>query len=92
MKISGKYIRWYVQLFTSYNTRSLSTVCYCCIWQFTGIEIMMFFGFGYLMTFLKRYGMGAVGFTMLITVIGIQWGVLVEVSCDTSVCSALMFE
>jgi hypothetical protein len=24
--------------------------------MWTGIEIMMFFGFGYLMTFLKRYG------------------------------------
>jgi ammonium transporter Rh len=48
--------------------------------MFTGIEIMMFFGFGYLMTFLKRYGMGAVGFTMLITVVGLQWGILTEVS------------
>jgi hypothetical protein len=46
--------------------------------MFTGIEIMMFFGFGYLMTFLKRYGMGAVGFTMLITVVGLQWGILTE--------------
>ena len=47
--------------------------------MFTGVEIMMFFGFGYLMTFLKRYGMGAVGFTMLITVVGLQWGILTEV-------------
>lgn len=50
---------------------------------FTGVEIMMFIGFGYLMTFLKRYGMGALGFTMLITVIGLQWGILTEVRfCD----------
>jgi ammonium transporter Rh len=46
--------------------------------MYVGITIMMFFGFGYLMCFLKRYGMGAVGFTMLITVLGILWGVLVE--------------
>merc|ERR1719201_604408 len=45
---------------------------------FTGVEIMMFIGFGYLMTFLKRYGMGALGFTMLITVVGLQWGILTE--------------
>lgn len=47
---------------------------------FTGVEIMMFIGFGYLMTFLKRYGMGAVGLTMLITVVGLQWGIWIEVS------------
>jgi hypothetical protein len=46
---------------------------------FTGVEIMMFIGFGYLMTFLKRYGMGALGFTMLITVVSLQWGILTEV-------------
>jgi len=46
--------------------------------MYLGIEFMMFFGFGYLMCFLKRYGMGAVGFSMLITVLGILWGVLVE--------------
>ena len=47
-----------------------------------GVIIMMFFGFGYLMTFLKRYGMGAVGFTMMITCIAIQWGILVEGFCS----------
>lgn len=38
--------------------------------MFTGILIMMLFGFGYLMTFMSKYGLGAVGFTMLITVLG----------------------
>lgn len=47
--------------------------------MFSGVEIMMFFGFGYLMTFLKRYGMGAVGLTMLITVVATQWGMFTEV-------------
>jgi hypothetical protein len=46
---------------------------------FTGVEIMMFIGFGYLMTFLKRYGMGAVGLTMLVTVVAMQWGIWTEV-------------
>ena len=48
--------------------------------SFSGVSIMMFIGFGYLMTFLKRYGMGAVGLTMLITVVALQWGVWIEVS------------
>ncbi len=38
----------------------------------------MFIGFGYLMTFLKEYGMGAVGYTMMITVVGIQWALFTE--------------
>lgn len=46
---------------------------------FTGIEIMMLIGVGYIMSFLQHYGMGALGFTLLITVVGLQWGVLTEV-------------
>ena len=36
-------------------------------------NIYRFIGFGYLMTFLKWYGLGAVCFTMLITAVGLQW-------------------
>lgn len=46
--------------------------------MYLGVEIMIFFGFGYLMTFMSRYGLGAVGFTMMIAVIGIQYGILIE--------------
>jgi hypothetical protein len=46
---------------------------------FTSVEIVVLFGFGYLSTFLQRYGVGAVGFTMLIVVVGLQWGVFLEV-------------
>jgi len=45
---------------------------------YVGVALMMFVGFGYLMTFLKAYGLGAVGFTMLITCLGVQWAMLVE--------------
>lgn len=40
------------------------------------IHMMLFGGFGFLMTFLKRYGFSAVGFTMLITVIVTEWSIL----------------
>merc|ERR1719378_1161167 len=36
----------------------------------------MLVGFGYLMTFLKLYGMGAVGFTFIITVLAVQINIL----------------
>ncbi len=42
------------------------------------VALMMFVGFGYLMTFLQYYGLGAVGFTMLITALTVQWAILVE--------------
>lgn len=37
---------------------------------------MMLFGFGNLMTFLHRYGYSAVGYTFLITCLGLQWGII----------------
>lgn len=45
---------------------------------FVGVTLMMFVGFGYLMTFLRWYGLGAVGLTMLVTALGMQVMLLVE--------------
>jgi len=45
---------------------------------FRDIMVMLLLGFGYLMTFLKQYGLGAVGFTLLITVLAMQLNVAVE--------------
>lgn len=47
---------------------------------FTGVEIMVLIGFGYLHTFWKRYSTSALGFTLFIAAIGLQWGILTEVS------------
>jgi ammonium transporter Rh len=47
---------------------------------FRDIMVMLLLGFGFLMTFLKQYGLGAVGFTMMITVIAIQLNVVVELA------------
>jgi len=44
--------------------------------MYIGVALMMLVGFGYLMTFLKQYGMGAVGFTFIITVLAVQINVL----------------
>jgi len=45
---------------------------------YVGVALMMFVGFGYLMTFLKAYGIGAVGLTMFITCLGVEFAVLIE--------------
>jgi ammonium transporter Rh len=45
---------------------------------YVGVALMMFVGFGYLMTFLKGYGLGAVGLTMFITCIGVEYAMIIE--------------
>ena len=47
---------------------------------FTGVEIILLIGFGYLHIFMKRYSTSALGFTLFVTAIGLQWGILTEVS------------
>jgi ammonium transporter Rh len=46
------------------------------MWQ--DVHTMMFIGFGFLMTFLKKYGYGSVGFNMLIAVYVTEWALLVR--------------
>lgn len=44
---------------------------------FQDTHVMIVVGFGFLMTFLKRYGWSSVGFNFLITGFTIQWAILV---------------
>lgn len=37
---------------------------------------MIFVGFGFLMTFLRRYGYGSVAFNMLVASFAIQWSTI----------------
>jgi ammonium transporter Rh len=45
---------------------------------YVGVALMMFVGFGYLMSFLKAYGLGAVGLTMYTTCLGVEFAIIVE--------------
>ncbi|CAK9002462.1 Ammonium transporter Rh type A (Erythrocyte membrane glycoprotein Rh50) (Rhesus blood group family type A glycoprotein) (Rh family type A glycoprotein) (Rh type A glycoprotein) (CD antigen CD241) [Durusdinium trenchii] len=45
---------------------------------YIGVTLMTFLGFGYLKAFLKAYGLGAVGFTMLIACLGLQWAIILD--------------
>ncbi|XP_061600128.1 rh family, C glycoprotein a [Cololabis saira] len=46
--------------------------------SFQDVHVMIFVGFGYLMTFLKRYSWGGVGFNFLIASFGLQWALLMQ--------------
>ncbi|KFP16634.1 Ammonium transporter Rh type A, partial [Egretta garzetta] len=45
---------------------------------FQDVHVMIFIGFGFLMTFLKKYGFSSVGINMLIAAFGLQWGTLMQ--------------
>ena len=45
---------------------------------FQDIHIMIFVGFGYLMTFLRRYGYGAVGFNLLLAALAAELSILAQ--------------
>ncbi|XP_059128691.1 ammonium transporter Rh type C [Peromyscus eremicus] len=46
--------------------------------SFQDVHAMVFVGFGFLMTFLQRYGFSAVGFNFLLAAFGIQWALLMQ--------------
>ncbi|XP_072258818.1 ammonium transporter Rh type C [Pyxicephalus adspersus] len=46
--------------------------------SFQDVHVMIFVGFGFLMTFLKRYGFGSVAFNFLLAAFGIQWAILMQ--------------
>ncbi|XP_020637330.3 ammonium transporter Rh type C [Pogona vitticeps] len=46
--------------------------------SFQDVHVMIFVGFGFLMTFLQRYGFGAVGFNFLLAAFGVQWALLMQ--------------
>ncbi|KAL8184324.1 UNVERIFIED_CONTAM: hypothetical protein K2H54_013486 [Gekko kuhli] len=46
--------------------------------SFQDVHTMIFIGFGFLMTFLKRYSFSSVAFNFLIAAFAIQWSVLIQ--------------
>lgn len=45
--------------------------------MFQDVHVMIYVGFGFLMTFLKKYGYGAVGYNFFIAALITQWGTIV---------------
>uniref|UniRef100_A0A1B6EAQ8 Ammonium transporter AmtB-like domain-containing protein n=1 Tax=Clastoptera arizonana TaxID=38151 RepID=A0A1B6EAQ8_9HEMI len=46
--------------------------------MFQDVHVMIFVGFGFLMTFLRKYGFSSVGFTFLLAATIIQWGLICQ--------------
>jgi hypothetical protein len=46
--------------------------------MYQDIHVMMFIGFGFLMTFLEKYGLSASGFNFLVTAVAILWNTLLS--------------
>lgn len=63
-------------IFVKYDTEDNTYTKLYPLFQDT--HVMIFVGFGFLMTFLKKYGYSSVGFNMLIAAFGLQWGTLLQ--------------
>lgn len=46
--------------------------------DFQDVHVMVFLGFGFLMSFLRRYGFSSTGFNLLVAALGVQWATLVN--------------
>uniref|UniRef100_A0A336M835 CSON012444 protein n=1 Tax=Culicoides sonorensis TaxID=179676 RepID=A0A336M835_CULSO len=46
--------------------------------HFEDIHVMIFIGFGFLMTFLKKYGYSATGFNLWVAALVIQWAIIMR--------------
>ncbi|XP_045594007.1 ammonium transporter Rh type A [Procambarus clarkii] len=46
--------------------------------MFQDVHVMIFVGFGFLMTFLKKYGFSAVGLNFMISGLCLQWAILIH--------------
>ncbi|KAK4287949.1 hypothetical protein Pmani_038997, partial [Petrolisthes manimaculis] len=46
--------------------------------MFQDVHVMIFIGFGFLMMFLKRYGLSAVGLNFMLAALSLQWALLIN--------------
>ncbi|XP_067874171.1 ammonium transporter Rh type C-like 2 [Heterodontus francisci] len=69
---------WIVTRISQNITSDLENDFYFRYPSFQDVHVMVFVGFGFLMTFLKRYGFGSVGFNFLIASFSLQWALLMQ--------------
>ncbi|XP_069899331.1 ammonium transporter Rh type C isoform X2 [Dipodomys merriami] len=70
--------RWWGARSPGNGSRDLDNEFYYRYPSFQDVHVMVFVGFGFLMTFLQRYGFSALGFNFLLAAFGIQWALLMQ--------------
>ena len=60
------------------SLRGFTVICHCFVSVFQDVHVMIFVGFGFLMTFLKKYSFGAVGYNFFIAALVLQWATLIN--------------
>lgn len=63
-------------IFARYDDKGLDTLASYPMFQ--DVHVMIFIGFGFLMTFLKRYGFSSVGYNFLLAALIVQWVLIME--------------
>lgn len=56
------------------NVDTTSTLSYYT--SYMDVHVMIYIGFGFLMTFLRRYSLSAVSLTFLVAVLSLEWGII----------------
>ncbi|XP_072249866.1 ammonium transporter Rh type B [Leuresthes tenuis] len=70
--------KWHVKVNKSHGHSEYENEFYYRYPSFQDVHVMIFIGFGFLMTFLQRYGFGSVGFNFLIAAFSLQWATLMQ--------------
>ena len=65
-------------LYAVFTTYENSTHALPAFGLFQNVQVMIFVGFGFLMTFMRRYGWGATGFTMLYALVAAQFCIILS--------------
>uniref|UniRef100_A0A3Q3FTD9 Rh family B glycoprotein n=1 Tax=Labrus bergylta TaxID=56723 RepID=A0A3Q3FTD9_9LABR len=70
----------FYMLFSVFSKSSPFVLSWCFLRRagFQDVHVMIFIGFGFLMTFLQRYGFSSVGFNFLIAAFALQWATLMQ--------------
>lgn len=66
------FLIYYLFLTSQYFQNSLFPT------EFQDIHVMVFLGFGFLATFLVRYGFSSTGFSLLVAAMSVQWATILN--------------